>query len=71
MSSAFTSAASPDINECALNTDGCAATHYCDNTAGSFECVPCPDGYGADADGLDCSGMSPPLSRAYGLSVNN
>ena len=50
-------AVSPDINECELNTDGCADTHSCDNTDSSFECVPCPDGYGANADGLGCSGL--------------
>ena len=35
-----------DIDECALNTDGCAGGEHCINTAGGVTCSPCPEGEG-------------------------
>ena len=42
-----------DIDECDLQTDGCA--HNCSNTIGGFECS-CRDGYELEEDGKTCRG---------------
>ena len=42
-----------DINECALDLDGC--DHNCTNTEGSFVCS-CRDGFFLDEDERSCSG---------------
>ena len=44
----------PDINECSLNTDGCA--HICSNTIGSYTCS-CRAGYRLQSDGHTCNGI--------------
>ena len=43
----------PDINECNLNTDGCA--HICTNTIGSYTCS-CRTGYRLLSNGRSCQG---------------
>ncbi len=43
---------SSDIDECAVNTDGCEDT--CINNVGSFTCV-CDPGYALDTNGRTCS----------------
>ena len=42
-----------DIDECALDSDGCGQT--CTNTEGSYVCS-CGDGFMLDEDGRGCSG---------------
>ena len=44
-----------DVNECDLETDGCA--HYCENTDGSFNCS-CREGFELEDDGKNCAGWS-------------
>ena len=43
----------PDIDECALDTDGCE--QGCINTPGSFQC-DCSEGYLLNANGFTCDG---------------
>ena len=42
-----------DIDECALDTDGC--DQGCINTPGSFQCN-CSEGYQLNEDGFTCDG---------------
>ena len=42
-----------DIDECALDTDGC--NQGCINTPGSFQCN-CSEGYQLNEDGFTCDG---------------
>ena len=44
-----------DIDECAVNTDGCQ--HRCNNTVGSFYCS-CFDGYSLEDSSTQCYGRS-------------
>ena len=43
-----------DVDECALELDGCNGNATCLNTNGSFECL-CDNGY--DGDGFLCTGL--------------
>ena len=43
-----------DINECSINTDGCA--HSCSNTIGSYTCS-CRTGYRLASNGRSCEGI--------------
>ena len=46
-----------DIDECEEGTDDCDDPYeICENTDGSFDCVPCEDGYMADEDNTECVG---------------
>ena len=56
----------PDIDECAMDTDGCA--HNCSNTIGSFECS-CRDGYELADDGRNCTGQGIILRLLHGHDV--
>ena len=49
----MTNSSTADINECAVNTDGC--NQVCTNTVGSFRCS-CNTGYTLNANGRTCSG---------------
>ena len=52
----FSPTLSLDIDECTMDTDGCAQT--CTNEpAGSFTCS-CDAGYNLNADGKTCDGRS-------------
>ena len=42
-----------DIDECAMDIDGCA--QGCNNTVGSFNCT-CSEGYVLNEDGFFCDG---------------
>ena len=48
----------PDIDECKdpANCDG--NDEYCQNTQGSFNCVPCNKGFRANNSNDDCEGKS-------------
>ena len=48
-----------DIDECALNTDGCA--QICNNTIGSYHCS-CRTGYRLASNGHMCQGTVPPTN---------
>ena len=43
----------PDVDECALDIDGC--DQGCNNTVGSFNCT-CMEGYVLNEDGFTCDG---------------
>ena len=43
-----------DIDECSLNTNGCA--HSCSNTVGSYTCS-CRMGYRLTSNGRSCEGI--------------
>ena len=49
-----------DIDECAMNTDGC--DQQCINTLGSFMCN-CSEGYLINDDGFSCDGEGTLLFR--------
>lgn len=49
----------PDVNECAEDTDGCDEHHEtCVNSGGSFSCrLTCAEGYSRNAQNTDCHGI--------------
>ena len=51
--------ASPDVDECLEQSDGCHYNQICENTPGGHRCS-CPRGYRLQGPGLPCLGMGTP-----------
>lgn len=51
----------PDLDECAF--PGVCPSGVCANTAGSFSCRDCEEGYRPSALGHTCEGERPPWGR--------
>ena len=58
----FVSTSTLDVNECAINTDGC--DQECQNTVGSFECA-CRNGYVLSGNGRTCLDINECTSGAH------
>ena len=46
-----------DVDECASSTSMCMEHSYCNNTAGSFQCV-CEEGFVLSVDRRTCSELN-------------